>query len=362
MKDSIATVSVPLLDLLIVFLREMLAENGFREKDLMHDIEKVASERNINKQWSNRSSGLVEGRQIVSNFLTANYLSKGTISQPSSPFSDAFYNDYFILKQSTKAITNVTADMHAFEDAFIDQDSQIGSLSTNINNSTADFDDDYEHDSAVLSSLWTKQRINTLEKYITDIAPDSNRNEKLSVTKNMLATAEVIAQIDHKYIIIRAGDILCAVDQHAADERIALEKLENSLFNHIHDDIIHMTKRSIKAADIIKLTRLVPSKRISLSQTQMSTIKYHWSLLQKWNFKMEETVENALLLTGVPSVCDRVTSVNDFLDFVQELSHVTGSEIKPAFVKNILASNACRYATMFGDPLTQEQCVELISG
>jgi DNA mismatch repair ATPase MutL len=168
--------------------------------------------------------------------------------------------------------------------------------------------------------------------------------------------------VELKFIIIKAGGILCAVDQHAADERIALEKLENSLCNHGSGDaIIHMTKRSIKAADIIKVTKLLPSKRIILSQKQMSTVKYHWSLLQKWKFTMEEVEENTLLLTGVPSVCDRVASVNDFFDFVQELGHITGNDTKPNFVKSTLASNACRYATMFGDPLTHEQCVELIS-
>ena len=94
----------------------------------------------------------------------------------------------------------------------------------------------------------------------------------------------------------------------------------------------------------------------------MSTIKHHWSLLQKWKFTFEESDdEKTILITGLPSVCDRLASVNDFLDFVKELGHFTGGEIKPAFVKNVLASNACRYAVMFGDSLEHEQCLELIA-
>ena len=77
---------------------------------------------------------------------------------------------------------------------------------------------------------------------------------------------------------------------------------------------------------------------------------------------MEELDETTLLLTGVPSVCDRVASINEFFDFIQELGNrVSSSDITPAFVKSTLASNACRYAIMFGDLLTHDQCVELIS-
>ena len=53
--------------------------------------------------------------------------------------------------------------------------------------------------------------------------------------------------------------------------------------------------------------------------------------------------------------------MNDFIDFVKQLSHFTGGEIKPAFVKTALASNACRYSIMFGDFLSHEKCVELIA-
>mmetsp|Transcript_21623 Transcript_21623/g.35469 ORF Transcript_21623/g.35469 Transcript_21623/m.35469 type:complete len:138 (+) Transcript_21623:1362-1775(+) len=130
----------------------------------------------------------------------------------------------------------------------------------------------------------------------------------------------------------------------------------------MHDGMmIHMTNKSIMVSDILKRSKLIPPKRISLTQKDMSTVKHHWSLLQKWKFTFEESDDKSLLLTGLAKVCDRVASVNNFLEFVKELGHITGGEIKPAFVKNVLASNACRYAIMFGDYLTHEKCVELIA-
>ncbi len=360
-KDSKATTTVPKPDLLIAFLQEMLVKNGIGEQAPLCNMEKVASERKLQTLKNTGYQRAVNGQQIMANFETVDNTTDGNISPPSSPFSNAFYIDNFKPTLPAEAIDNSMTDTNAFDDAFLEQESRLDSLKSDINTFTDAIGDDIEEDTTAFSSVWSKQRIKGLEKYIAGLAPDARRTQT-SLTKQMLATAEVIAQVELKFIIIKAGGILCAVDQHAADERIALEKLENSLCNHgSGDTIIHMTKRSIKAADIIKVTKLLPSKRIILSQKQMSTVKYHWSLLQKWKFTMEEVEENTLLLTGVPSVCDRVASVNDFFDFVQELGHITGNDTKPNFVKSTLASNACRYATMFGDPLTHEQCVELIS-
>ena len=362
-KDSVATTSVPRLDHLIAFLQRMLVENGTGEEALIRNCGKVASEHKIQSHVSTWNAGFiraVEGQNIVSTCQSASNSSNGNKSPPTSPFSDAFCNDYSKTRQPNNATTNPMTDMHAFEDAFLDHDTRSGSLSSDMRNPSASVDDDYEEETTVFSNVWSKQRIKGLEKCIAAVAPCA----KLSLTKQMLATAEVIGQVDLKFIIVKTGDgILCAVDQHAADERIALEKLESSLRNHSHGDTtIHLTKRSIKVADVLKHTKLLPSKRVSLSQKQISTVKYHWTLLHKWNFTVEELDETTLLLTGVPSVCDRVASVNEFFDFIQELGNrVSSSDITPAFVKSILASNACRYAIMFGDLLTHDQCVELIS-
>ena len=140
--------------------------------------------------------------------------------------------------------------------------------------------------------------------------------------------------------------------EHAADERVLLEKLESALFNQSMNDssIIQLTKRSIRVSDVLKSTKLNPPNRMSLNQKHMCTIRHHGSLLEKRKFSFEEEDNNTLLLTGLPSVCDRVASVSDFLDFVKQLSHFTGGgDVNPTFVKTVLASNACRYAIMFGE-------------
>jgi len=268
--------------------------------------------------------------------------------------------------------TDMSTNELSFEDAFLEQDDPTPKQSEDPDTATSssmdfnyNFDD--EQDTSATSTVWTRQRIKGLERTIANLAPEASTtgSDGISLTKEMLSNAQVIAQVELKFIIIKtACGVLCAVDQHAADERVALEKLESALCNpNLHDDtIINLTKRSVTKSDILKATKLAPSKRIVLSQKDMSTVKHHYSLLQKWKFTFEEAEDQSLLITGLPSVCDRTAEVSDFLDFVRILGHTSsGGEIKPPFVKHVLASNACRYAIMFGDELTHDKCVELIS-
>ena len=353
-----------------------------------HDMRTANDSQSIYTQHTSFSRPMVKGQHITSSFdktlavprkrsttktTTANY--------PSSPFSSAFFTDT-IQPSSRKDTTHTNAkstgdtDMSiselSFEDAFLEQDDQTPKQTEITNTTTSsnmdiDYNFDNEQDTSATSTVWTRQRIKGLERTIANLAPEastSGSDNKISLTKDMLSNAQVIAQVELKFIIIKtACGVLCAVDQHAADERVALEKLKSALCNQdlAGDTIINLTKRSVKKADILKATQLAPSKRIVLSQKDLSTVKHHYSLLQKWKFTFEEAEDKTLLITGLPSVCDRTAEVSDFLDFVRILGHSSGGgEIKPPFVKHVLASNACRYAIMFGDELTHDKCVELI--
>ena len=131
-----------------------------------------------------------------------------------------------------------------------------------------------------------------------------------TLTKKMLSSAEVVAQVELKFIIIKTCGIICAVDQHAADERVALEKLVSALSNpDMHDDtVICMTKRSITKRDLLKIIKVNPSKKLSLSQKDMATVKHHWSLLKKCMHASDcmtdsEPVKTAALFSTAES-CD----------------------------------------------------------
>ena len=49
------------------------------------------------------------------------------------------------------------------------------------------------------------------------------------LTRGQLAAARSLAQVDAKFIAVAAGDVLAIVDQHAADERVRLERLRDQV-------------------------------------------------------------------------------------------------------------------------------------
>jgi DNA mismatch repair ATPase MutL len=351
-QGFVATTRVPRFEELEVFVKKMV-ENAVMENEQtpMDRVRNDYSQSSVCEKpnWHNR---VVTGQVIVSSSAKTTHAIKRS-RHPTSPFSDAFF-DTSQPRISNEIKPSAMADLslRSLDDAYLDEDKP-------------EFDHDFDGEQGTGESSWTKQRIKGLENMIAGLAPGTNssaRDGKITLTKKMLSSAEVVAQVELKFIIIKTCGIICAVDQHAADERVALEKLVSALSNpDMHDDtVICMTKRSITKRDLLKKIKVNPSKRLSLSQKDMATVKHHWSLLKKWKFDFDEAEDGTLTLTGLPAVCDRVVNVNDFKDFIKELGNLSGENVVPYFVKNIIASNACRYAIMFGDELSQETQINLI--
>jgi DNA mismatch repair ATPase MutL len=53
----------------------------------------------------------------------------------------------------------------------------------------------------------------------------------IQLQKSHLETCHFIRQVENKFLLCLSESILLAIDQHAADERIQLEKLEAEAFN-----------------------------------------------------------------------------------------------------------------------------------
>lgn len=299
-------------------------------------------------------------RIVNGQYITAKgSVTKNTVSQPhcpkeSSPFSNIFFEE--TPPNSTEA--NVKSNV-SFDDAFLDKSTSMEDM--------MDTSQSYDDIEAVAPSMsWTRNRIKALNSTIAELVPSSGfQPHKISFTKEMIASAEVINQVDSSFITIKMGSLICAVDQHAADERVSLEALENALFHPDSHDamIISLTKRQLQVGDILKSCPVAPSRNVLLTMSQMTTARHYYSLLHKWKFSFEESSneERTIIIRGLPSVCGKVAQTSDMLDFLNDLGGLAGgSSIKPKFVSRILASVACRYATMFGDALTLKQCEQLI--
>ncbi len=219
---------------------------------------------------------------------------------------------------------------------------------------------------------WSRKRIKAIEAEIRSLTKLSHRQGSgvgLNITKEMLSRAQFIAQLDAKFIVVNMDGIICAIDQHAADERIGLERLEKALERKLsaNEDLrfyFNLSKKKcISSNDLMKHVPLQEPTMIRLSVSQMQRVRDHEELIKKWKFSIMMNDQcTELKLTGVPGLFDRVATTYDFIQFLQAIERRSHdlSLVRPAFVKRTLASYACRYAYMFGDELTEECCKQII--
>ncbi|CAI5744059.1 unnamed protein product [Peronospora destructor] len=197
----------------------------------------------------------------------------------------------------------------------------------------------------------------------------------VTISKSTLAKLQVICQVDRKFILVQAetsqGKLLLCIDQHAADERVLLEKLEADMFGH---------DGSLRRVEVHDHD---PPLALQVNSKERDALQYNEELVNDWGFefefiasKPEQAFVNAcnqtavhkadrVMLYATPKVEKRVSNVDDFRDFLQLLSSAgetyLHSTIRPPVITRLLHSRACRSAIMFGDRLSLTQCKDLIA-
>lgn len=314
---------------------------------------------------SHSSSRLVSSKKISTSkkeCATQRNSMKGEkeASSPESPFTSAFFGDSRLELVQHGEITSNTESIQLKETTGYSKNKESKKLK-----------DEYDVHGGM---QWTRTRVKALESQIRSLANTTlSGGEGISISKEMLSKAEFIAQLAQKFIIIKMNGIICAVDQHAADERIGLEKLENAIYSNVSSQndgskknvLLSLSKKAnIATEDLIKYVPLQEAKVIHLSTTQLETIRAQKQVINNWRFNfILNKGSSAITLIGVPGVCEKTATPKDFVQFLQAIERRT-SDVKlvtPAFVKRALASYACRYAIMFGDSLSEKKCKEIIS-
>jgi DNA mismatch repair protein MLH3 len=192
---------------------------------------------------------------------------------------------------------------------------------------------------------------------------------------------KVIGQVDNKFVackLNRSNSVsVLLIDQHAADERIRLETIWRETFlgtcNHVWSFKSVLVKDSLEGD--------VESKhRIS--------IRRFASQLSVWGFELAGLNESdeKMTLTRIPSILAHRMGQDgyvqevmldciqewDLLDVVPDFHPLSSISVDskttmyrrlrrcPKALIDAMNFLACRYAIMFGDPLTDEQCVDLV--
>lgn len=242
--------------------------------------------------------------------------------------------------------------------------------------------------------------VDTSLRFLDSSAYEGLRFAKFSgrLSKTSLAEAQVIAQVDRKYILIRMAaapgehatddnprSMLVLVDQHAADERCRIEQMFGEMFQVLDSEIV------------VRRVKLASPMQFEISAQESCLFEAFCPFFGSWGCQYEvskshDTVHPTVSVTALPSlIAERCRSEPDLMmsvlrgemskrvDDRRGVSRPTIASFNstsiagatpywmdwisdcPEGIVNLLHSRACRSAVMFNDILSLEDCHSLIS-
>ena len=158
-----------------------------------------------------------------------------------------------------------------------------------------------------------------------------------------LPPLRVLGQLSQSYIVAEGSDGMYLIDQHAAHERILLERMVAAL----------------QARTPISQLLLTPM-RLELAPTELAAIEDHMQQLEHIGFALEILDDNALLAQAVPNVLVKRMNAHSLHDLLAELTapeHVGHAE---TWEEHALANVACKAAIKANYFLTVNEMREMI--
>lgn len=183
-----------------------------------------------------------------------------------------------------------------------------------------------------------------------------------SIDREDLLTAHALGQIDTKFIPIicrrkRGGSsVVALVDQHAADERVQLEKLRAN--------VQVMMAGGVGGLPSMELQR---PQSMSFGVDEVALLDIYKDVVMQWGWKWVvqqfggSGAEAVVDVIAVPVIANRALTATDMRLYVHEVDQVHGGvDLVPSGVTRVLNSRACRSAVKFGDVLRVLECRELV--
>ncbi|KAF6251124.1 hypothetical protein COO60DRAFT_671380 [Scenedesmus sp. NREL 46B-D3] len=230
-----------------------------------------------------------------------------------------------------------------------------------------------------------------------DLARGSSSSGSLvpgSVSRQQLQQAYTLDQVDSKMVVVRCGSVLLAVDQHAADERVQLEALQEQLAvqlrqqreqaqqehatQHSHQQQAGLAQQQDQL--LLQRQRLVPGTALQLTMAESKALAQYKQQVEAWGWQVHlqdstaaaagsatagcagaGSVNSPALLQEVPLIAGVQLGAFDLQLYLHQLLETGGSANQPPpGVVRVVKSKACRSAVMFGTQLSRQQCVELV--
>jgi DNA mismatch repair protein MutL len=154
----------------------------------------------------------------------------------------------------------------------------------------------------------------------------------------------VIGQFNASYILCQKGTELVLIDQHAAHERVAFEKLKGEF-----------------AGREVDSQGLLFPETMELSFRESAVLLEHLDELAHLGFELEEFGGNTWLLKGVPQILAGTDYLRTIRDILEELASLSRSRTFTDIQEDILARMACHSVVRGRRTLTQPEIEALFS-
>lgn len=152
----------------------------------------------------------------------------------------------------------------------------------------------------------------------------------------------VIGQFNASYILCQRGTDLVLIDQHAAHERVAFEKLKGQF-----------------AGREVDSQGLLFPETMEFSFRESAVLREHQAELARLGFEFEEFGGNTWLLKGVPQVLSSTRYVDTIRDILEELGSLSRSRTFSDIQEDLLARIACHSVVRGRRTLSQVEIAAL---
>jgi DNA mismatch repair protein MutL len=143
-------------------------------------------------------------------------------------------------------------------------------------------------------------------------------------TGGLFSSLTVLGQILGCYLVCVSDNGLALIDQHAAHERVAFEKL----------------RRQLESGAVAKQTLLIP-QILELTAGEALLLERKWLVLDRFGFLLEPFGPNCFAITAVPALLPEGDYIQMVRRMIAELAEVDDSEKLRQGLEERLATTAC---------------------
>jgi DNA mismatch repair protein MutL len=169
------------------------------------------------------------------------------------------------------------------------------------------------------------------------------RPDSAAPAQTFFARLRYIGQLHETYLVCEAEGELVLVDQHAAHERVAFERLKDA----------HAQKGLVRQR--LLFPALVPAK-----EAEMAAAAEHAETLAQLGFEIEPFAKDELALKAVPEMLAKQDPEGLLRDILSDLSANEASSMLAERIQQVLARMACHSVVRAGDTLSAAEARALL--